>query len=59
MRQLERLDADARQVEGTGIGLALAKGLVEAMGGTIGVKSTLGRGSSFWFELPAAEPGVA
>jgi PAS domain S-box-containing protein len=57
-RPFERLDADARQVEGTGIGLALAKGLVEAMGGTIGVKSTLGRGSSFWFELPTAEPGV-
>ena len=57
-RPFERLDADARRVEGTGIGLALAKGLVEAMGGTIGVRSTLGRGSSFWFELPTTEPGV-
>jgi PAS domain S-box-containing protein len=52
-RPFERLDADARQVEGTGIGLALAKGLVEAMGGTIGVESSAGAGSAFWVELPA------
>ena len=58
-RPFERLDADARQVEGTGIGLAIAKGLVEAMGGTIGVTSRVGSGCTFWFELPTARPGVA
>ena len=47
-----RLGAEYTAIEGTGIGLALAKRLVEAMGGSIGFTTEVGRGSSFWIEFP-------
>lgn len=50
----ERLGAEHSGIEGSGIGLVIAKGLIENMAGSIGVESEPGKGSTFWVELPKA-----
>jgi CheY-like chemotaxis protein/anti-sigma regulatory factor (Ser/Thr protein kinase) len=52
-----RLDADKSDVQGAGVGLAVVKRLVELMEGTVGVESQVGRGTTFWLELPEAPGG--
>ena len=53
-RPFDRLGAEETEVEGTGMGLALSKGLMEAMGGDLTAESVEGSGTTFTVELAQA-----
>ena len=50
----QRLGKETSEIEGTGIGLTVAKELMEMMNGSIGFESTVGKGSTFWVDFPLA-----
>ncbi len=56
---LERLGAELTEIEGTGLGLTLSSGLIQAMGGRIEVSSRRGVGTTFVVELAACDPPCA
>ena len=51
----ERIGAEKSNTEGTGLGLAVVKRIMDAMGGSVGVESVVGQGSAFWIDLPIYE----
>lgn len=55
----ERLNAAAAGIDGTGLGLVLAKHYAECMGGSVGAASQVGAGSTFWVELPVSGSPLA
>lgn len=57
-KPFERLGREARNIEGTGIGLTIAKQIIELLGGRIGFDSVMDHGSTFWIDVPLAKEQV-
>ena len=54
----DRLGAESRGIEGTGLGLVVSKRLCEAMGIALGIESTAGQGTTFWLDVPLGEDAL-
>ncbi|MNS53776.1 Non-motile and phage-resistance protein [compost metagenome] len=57
-QRFSQLESGVRSGGGTGLGLSISKTIIEAHGGSIGVNSAVGQGSTFWFSLPLRPPHV-
>ncbi|GAC1546798.1 MAG: response regulator [Myxococcales bacterium] len=58
-RRYSRIAEAGGATEGSGLGLMIVREIVEAHGGSVGVRGAIGGGSAFWFRLPRAQPAPA
>lgn len=54
-KPFDRAGADKKKIDGVGVGLSIAKQLIEDMNGKIGFSSKIDEGSVFWIDIPKSE----